>query len=219
MPLADVPVVRIVRGCDLEEARGVLRLGVIAIASHDDVVVLDDWDAPPNNGKGDERAAKFGSAGIVRVHRDRGIAEHCLWTCGRDRHMAASVLEWISQIPHVPSDLFHLYFVVGQCGLRDRIPVHQPLASLDQAILKQTEEGVPNSGGAHGVHCEACTLPITTGAEFLKLAQDDLLVLVLPFLRQGDEILPAHVGPSLSGLHQTLLHDGLRGDSRVIGTG
>lgn len=117
----------------------------------------------------------------------------------------------------MPSDLFHFDFIVGQGGAADWVPVHQSFASLNEAILEQLKESVPHGRGAHWIHCETRPVPVTTGAKFSQLTQDDCFVLVFPLLGYGDEFVAVHVDASNAVSEQSSLDDGLRGDARMVG--
>ena len=57
--------------------------------------------------------------GPRRGDRDKGRLS-CLW-----------VDKWISQVPETTLDRFGENFVVADCRLQIRIPIHQPLSSID----------------------------------------------------------------------------------------
>ncbi len=234
--LADLVVVRIVGGGDLQEAAGELGLLVARFGvGHDDVVVVDDGDHAVDDGQADVPADEVGPGRVVGIHRDRGVAEHGFGTGGGDGDelFVASSLrrfvahQWVFHVPEMPVDRVHLDFIVGQGGLGRWIPVDQAFAAVDQAILEQLEERLAHGPGADFVHRERLSLPVARAAHGLELVGDDLFVLVLPGLDFFDELLAA-VLPA--GFHllvlgqcglalglEAFVHDGLRGDARVVG--
>ena len=133
--------------------------------------------------------------------------------------MARSVGEWVSEVPHVALDIFHLDLVVGECGTRSRIPIDESLPPINQAVLEQHEEGVTHCGGAHVVHREANAVVVAARAHLLELAENGGLVRVLPFLGLLDEGFATHVEAANALREQALLDDGLRGDTSVVGAG
>jgi len=214
---ADLPVVGVVRRGDLQEAGGHSGLGVAFGVGHDDVVVFDDGDDATDDRKRDGLAAHGVGLRIVRVHGDCRVAEHRLGSGGGDRDVAGAVGERVPEVPHVPVDVFHFDFVIGQRSAGDRVPVDQPLAPVDQAVLEELVEGVADRGGAHLVHREAGAVVVAARSHRLELREDDGLVLVLPLLRLLDERFAADLEPADAVVQQSLLDDGLGGDAGVVG--
>ncbi len=93
VPLADLLVVHIVRGGDLQEPRRELRLGVLrgrlGIALHrggqHDIVVAHDGDHAAHERQFHELADERLRARVARVHRHARIAQIGLGACRRDR--------------------------------------------------------------------------------------------------------------------------------------
>jgi len=216
MTLTNIPVVWVVRGGHLQESRGKLGLGITLGAGHDDILIFDNRNAATNNGQRDIPAPKRLCTRIVWVDRDRCVAKHGLWTRGRNRNMTIAILEWVLQVPHMPCDFFHLNFVVGQGGQRHRVPIHQPLAAIDEPVFKEFEEGMPHGCGAHWVHGEPRPCPIATGTKFTKLTEDDCLILVFPLLGQRDKLVAGHVRTPSTRLLKPLLNDRLRSDASMV---
>ena len=76
MPPADLEVVEVVRRRDLDRAGALLRIGIF---------VGDDRDAPADQRQDRVLADQMPVALVVRMHRDRGVAQHRLRPRGRDR--------------------------------------------------------------------------------------------------------------------------------------
>ena len=111
-----------------------------------------------------------------------------------------------------------LNLVVGHRRLQLRVPVHQTFAAENQAILEHLEEGGADGAGAHRIEREAHALPIATAPQFAELAEDALLVLVLPLPDALDQFLAAEIVAGLLFLvAQAAFDHGLRGDAGVIG--
>ena len=221
--LPDVPVVRVVRGRHLEEARRELRLRIGGVAAHrrghHDIVVLDDRDLAADDREPQLLAAQRRRARVLRVDRDGGVAEHRLGARGRDRDMARAIRKRIAQVPEVPVDLLHLDLVVGERRLRDGVPVHEALAAVDEAVAEERAERVAHGRRAGLVHREARAVEVARAAHRLELPEDRGLVLVLPLLHLLDEPFAREVGALLPLEKEALLDDRLRGDARVVGAG
>src|SRR5439155_25828193 len=63
-------------------------------------------------------------------------------------------------------------FIVGHRGLQLRVPVHQPLAAEDVAILEHLEEGHAHRSGTHLVEGETRARPVAGAAKLLELVAD-----------------------------------------------
>ena len=63
-------------------------------------------------------------------------------------------------MPHRAGFFFRQHFQIGDRRVQLRIPVHQTLAAIDQAILVQTHEGLLHGLGQTRVHGEALTRPV-----------------------------------------------------------
>ena len=70
----------------------------------------------------------------------------------------------ILEVPEVAFDGFLEDFVVADGGLQERVPVHQPLAAVDQALAEQVEERLADGPRAAFVEREARALPSRTSS-------------------------------------------------------
>ncbi len=75
VPLADLEIVEIMRRRDLDRARAFFGIGIF---------VADDRNSSPDQRQNDVLADQMPEPFIVRMHRDRGIAEHGFGPRGRD---------------------------------------------------------------------------------------------------------------------------------------
>ena len=120
---------------------------------------------------------------------------------------------------------FALDFQVGHGGLQLRVPVHQALAAVDQALLVQAHEGLSDDAAQLVVHGEVFAAPVHAVAHAAHLRGDGVARLFLPLPHLGDEVLArlgwggAHVVAADALLLQLALHHDLRGDARVVGAG
>ena len=129
-------------------------------------------------------------------------------------------LHRIAEGPEAALDGLGEGLVVGHRRLQLRVPVHQAFAAEDEAVAEHVEERLPH-GPAHArIEREARALPVAAAAQFAELAEDALLVLVLPLPDAAHQFLAAEVVARLLLLvAEAALHHGLRGDAGVVGAG
>ena len=71
----------------------------------------------------------------------------------------------IAEVPEVALRSVSLNdFVVADGRLQERVPIHQPLAAIDQAVLEQAEERLPHGARTDVVEREPRALPIAAAA-------------------------------------------------------
>ena len=99
-------------------------------------------------------------------------------------------------------------------------PVDDPAALIDEALVIELTEGLPDGLGKALVHSEAGTAPVAGNAHLLLLFHDTAAVFFLPLPHTLEELLPAQViaGQALLGA-QLLLHLDLGGDTGVVHAG
>ena len=114
VPLADLEIVEVVRRRHLHRARAFFRIGIF---------VGDDRNLSPDQRQDHVLADQMRVALIVRMHRDRGIAEHGLRPRGGDHDEARGIfgteglaLQRIAQIPQAALDLDLLHLEIGNRG-------------------------------------------------------------------------------------------------------
>jgi tetratricopeptide (TPR) repeat protein len=139
------------------------------------------------------------------------------------------VAEGVAEVVEAAVDFPVLDLVVGEGGLGDGIPVDETLAALDQPVLEESEEGLADGAGADLVHREPLAVPVARAAHRLELLGDARLVLVLPGLDPGDELLPPVLAVALhllvlgegglAGFLESLVDHGLGRDAGVVGAG
>ena len=195
MALADFPVVEVMGRCDLHAAGAECRIHIVVSDDRDGaglpcaIVRQRQADPPPD---------QLCVAWVVRVHCNCGVAQHRFRTSGCDHQrldeqgasgfgVGGSQLDgdrvadqWIANLPD-PA----LFFLAVDLQVRDRrlqrgVPVDQPFASVDQALLVQLHEDLEH-GGAHGrVHGEVSgaravhigIVPVARCPESAHLADD-----------------------------------------------
>ena len=209
--LADNEVVEIVRGGDLHRAGAFFRVGV---------GVGDDRDQPAHERQDGVLADQVREGGVLRVHRDRGVAEHRLRAGGGDGdELAGLIVDRIGDVPEAALHLGVLDLEVGDRRLEFRVPVHQPLVAVDQALAIQRDEHLPHGGREAVIHGEALARPVERGAEAAELAGDGAARFRLPLPDPLEEGFAAEglAGDALFG-EQAFDHH-LGGDAGVVSAG
>ena len=162
--------------------------------------------------------------GGLGMHRHGRIAEHRLRPRRGQGHAirlaGLGIDDGIVEIPETARHGLVKDLVIADGCLQHRVPVHQPLAAIDQPVAEHLEERVPHRPGALRIEREAGPLPIAATAHLLELAEDPLFVVVLPLPDPGHEPFAAQLVPAeLLLLQQAAFDDRLRGNARVIGAG
>ncbi len=218
MPPADLEIVEVVRGRDLDRAGAFLRIGI---------VVGDDRNAASDQRQDHMLADQVDVALVLGVHGHRGVAEHGLGPRGGDDDETRGILgaeglalQRIAQIPQAALDLDLLHLEIGNRGEQLGIPVHQPLVFVDQPVAMQFDEHFHDGPRQALVHGETLARPVAGGAQPLQLVDDDAAALVLPLPDALEEFLPPHLAAAgLLALHQLPLHHHLGRDAGMIGAG
>ena len=168
---------------------------------------------------------------VVGVDHHRHIAEHGLGSGGGDGqaalHVSADHLrslgEGVADMPQEAVFFFALYLQVTDCGLEHRVPVHQSLAAVDQALFIQANKGFGDDAREFVVHREVFAGPVDAVAHASHLGRDGVAALFLPFPYPGDEVLArlqrrcAHGVAADSLRLQLALDDDLGRDAGVVG--
>src|SRR3989344_522084 len=162
----DVEVVHVVRGRDGHRARA---------ERHINAFVLDD-------GRSDGAVNPFQFhvlsmlvflvALIIRMHHDVLIAEFRFRTHGRDNER--TILKVVERVGLL--DIFNL--VVRDGRLQFRVPVHYPVAAVDEPCFVHTHERLHNGGIPLFIHRVRVAAPIERRAHFLELIDDGRLAFV-----------------------------------------
>ena len=157
---------------------------------------------------------------IVGVHGHAGVAHHGLGTGGGHHDVAGTVRQRIADIPQV-AGLVHIFHLgVRQGGDAVGAPIDDAAALVDETLVVQLAEGLPDGLGAALVHGEAGAAPVAGNAHLLLLLDDAVAVLLFPLPDPLQELLPAQVIAGLTLLDpQLLFHLDLGGDAGVVGAG
>ena len=171
VPAADLEVVRVVRGGDLDDAGALGHVGML---------VAHDRDLAPDQRQDHMAAVKMSIPLVLRVDRDGGIAEHRFRAGGGQLQLFARFLDGVQQMPEVAVFRFVLHLGIRDGGAAVRTPVDQPVAAVDQPLLVQADEHLLDRAGAALVHRETLALPVAGRADRLELADDAAAVFLAP---------------------------------------
>jgi hypothetical protein len=100
-----------------------------------DVFVGDDGDVAVHQRQLHRLADQVAVALVFRVHHHGDVAQHGLRPRGGHRQVARAIRQRIADVPEEAVFLLALHFEVADGRLQLRVPVHQPLAAVDQALL------------------------------------------------------------------------------------
>jgi hypothetical protein len=154
---------------------------------------------------------------ILRVDHHRSIAQHGLRPCGRHTDVPAFSLERVSNTPKVSLGLFEFDLEVAQGRTTPRAPVDDIVAAIDQPLLVEADEHLPDRPAQAAVHSEALSAPVAGGPHPLELLDDDAAVLLLPLPDLLDEVFSADGLLAQPALGKPALHHVLGGNARVVG--
>ena len=209
MLLADHEVVGIV-------GRGYLERPGAEVGGH--VRVADDGQFPADQRQEYRVVGQILIAGVVGVHRHRGIAQESLGPGGGHHQIALAVLKGVADVVEPALDLLVLALQVAQGGVAAGAPVDDVVAPVDEPFLVQAHEHLAHRLGQALVHGEALPAPVAGSAQALELVYDLAAVLGPPFPHPINKGLPAQVVAGLAFGSQLALHHVLGGDARVVGS-
>src|SRR5262249_48774145 len=130
---------------------------------------------------------------------------------------AAGAGERVADLPQRSLFLVVVDFEIRYCGAELRIPVDEPLAAIDEAVLEELDESLEHGAGEAFVHREALARPAAGQSEPPHLVGDRRSGFLLPAPDSLDELRAAEIvaRPPLGA--QLVLDDDLRSDTGVIG--
>ncbi len=112
---------------------------------------------------------------------------------------------------------FHTFhFQIRHRCFQHRVPVHQSLATVNQALFKQPNKHFSNRFGQGGVHGEVLALPIHTRTHAAHLLGNFAAALVFPFPNFFHEFFATQIvaGSVLGG--QLAFNHNLSGNACVV---
>ncbi len=158
------------------------------------------------------------------MHRHGRIAQHGFRPRGGNgdvRRLARLGIDHrILEMPEMALDRLVKNLVVADGRLQKRVPVHEPFAAIDFALLEEVEERLADRPGADLIEREPGPLPVATTAHLLQLADDAGFVVGFPLPDAIDQARAAQLVPAeLLLAQQPSLDDRLRGDAGMVGAG
>ena len=214
--LPHLPVVEVVRRGDLDHAGAEFAV---------DVLIRDDGDAALGDGQAHLLADEMPVAFVLGVHGNRAVAEQGFRARGGDRQIFGAVLvpfrvfERIADFPDEAVFLGAHHFEVGHRGLQHGVPVHQPLAAIDEPFAVEPHEHLGDGLRQAGIHSEALAAPVGAGAEPAHLTGDGRARVLLPLPHLVEEFLAAEIVARDALRVELAFHNDLRGDAGVVGAG
>src|SRR5688572_24226099 len=157
------------------------------------------------------------------MNRDRDVAKHGLGSHRGDANVEPFAR--IADLPDLAVFLLGVDLEVGHRGTEHRVPVDQPLASIDETLFVQLDEDFHDRTRHARVHREVAgflsfgvgVIPIGGSAEAAHLARDGRARLLLPLPYALDELLAPEVVAALAFLLELALDHDLGGDAGVVG--
>ena len=73
---------------------------------------------------------------VLGMHRHGGVAEHGFRARGGDGQAAGAVLQRVADVPQMPSSSVLTTSRSDTAVCEHRVPVHQPLAAVDEALAR-----------------------------------------------------------------------------------
>ncbi len=209
MAPADLEVVGVVPGRDLQRTGAELRL---------DVLVGDDLQPAPNERQDRALADQALIALIVGVHGDRRVGEHRLRSHRGDRDRARPGDERIVDVVELVGHLDVLDLEIRDRRAAPRIPVDQVPVAVDVALLVQGDEHAQDRLHVLVIEREPLFAVVAGGAEALELLDDRAAVLGAPLPHPLHERVAPELGPVRALLGERALHLRLGGDPGMVGS-
>ena len=211
VPEAGLEVVGIMRRCHLHRAGAELRLRQF---------VRDDRDLTIHQRQHHMLAVQMRVALVLRIHRDRRVAQHRLRTRGRHRDefgvASRAAHHRVPNLVQLARDVFVLHFEVRDRGPAVGAPVHDVFPAINQPIFIEPHERFFHRMRQVVVHGEVFAAPIDRRSQPLHLVEDRAAILPLPFPHPLNELLAPQVAPLLAFFQKLALHHHLRRNARMV---
>ena len=208
VPQPHLVVVEVVGRGDLDHPGAELRVHVL---------VGDDGDVTAGQGELDVLADQVSVALVAGVNGHRRVPQHRLGAGGGDREVPRPVHERIAHVPHGALLLLGYHLEVGDGRVQHRVPVDEPLATVEQPLLVELDEDLRHRPREALVHGEALGFPVERGTHAPQLPGDGPARLGAPLPDPREEGLAPQVVAGAARGVQLTLHHHLGGDPRVVG--
>ena len=123
----------------------------------------------------------------------------------------------VADVVELAINLLVDYFEVGEGGGATGAPVDDALATVDEALVVEVDEGGADGSAGALVKGEAFSGPVAGGAEALVLLGYGAAILADPLPDPFDEGVPADFLSGLALLDELPFNDDLGGDACVVG--
>ena len=206
----DLKIIEVMCGRDLDGARSLFGIGIF-IGHH--------WNGTAQQRQDHALADQILEARIIRMHGNGRITQHGLWP--RCRHHQEAPRHAFHRVAHIPQAALHFLafdFQIGNRGQEFRVPIHQSLVTIDEALGVQRHEYFAHCCRKSLIHREAFTRPIERCAKPAQLPRNGAARFRLPFpnaLQKGFAPHAAAVWLLLFG--QQAFHDDLRRNAGMVG--
>ena len=155
---------------------------------------------------------------VVRVDRDRCVAQHSLGPRGGHDHVLRLLADdRVTQTVERSVGFLVLHFFVGERRAAARTPVDDVVASIDQAFIVESDELLPHRPAQSGVQRERGPSPVRRGSDGAQLVQDDTAGLFDPLPDTLHELLAPEIPARHPLFRKLALDDVLGGDPGVVG--
>ncbi len=208
MAHADLPVVRVVPGGDLERPCSELDVHVL---------VRNDGHFAPYERHHRVLAHELAVAGILGIDRHRGVAQDGLRAGGGDGQCLRRPHDGVSDVVELRGSILVLHLKVRDGRPAPHAPVDQVHVAVEVTLLVEGDEDLGDGLLVILVHGEALTLVVAGTSEALELVDDGGAVLLAPLPDPLLESLAADVLFAEPLLGELALHLVLGGDTGVVG--
>ena len=117
---------------------------------------------------------------VVGVHRNRRVAEKRFGARCRNDNRFIAIADFIADLPEMTVFGFVVDFEIGENGLGNRIPVHEPFIAIDEPFFEEANENFGHGAARSFVHRKSLAIPIARCAQDLQLFDDIRTLLAFP---------------------------------------
>ena len=149
--LTHLIIIEIMGRCDFHATRSELRV---------DIIISNDRDLPGGQRQLHTLADQVQVALIKGMYGNGSIPKHGLRAGSRNNNMTFAIGPWITEVPEMPRLLFRDHLKVRNSGVENRVPVDQPLSSIDQPLPIEPDKDLSHSVRESFVHGESLPRPV-----------------------------------------------------------
>src|SRR5271166_1117785 len=184
------------------------------------VLVRNDRNEPVGERQANRFSDEIGKTRITRMNSDTGIAQHGFGPSrGYDDEPAGKLGERIADVPQRAFGFAALDFEIRDHGVHYRVPVDEPLVTINEAFAIELDEDASHRRREARVHREAFAAPIRRDTEPAQLMDDGAARLLFPFPDARDEPRAAEIMFRLALVGELIANHNLGSNAGVIGAG